>query len=295
MMLAMKTTQTCVIDWFNAHARDLPWRAPDRTPWGVLVSEIMLAQTPVARVEPAWRDWMQRWPTPADLASDQPAEAIRRWDRLGYPRRALWLHQSANACVEHFNGEVPATYDELRTLPGVGDYTASAVMSFAYGKRAVVLDTNVRRVLARMRAGSQFQSPSITASERSLAEQCTPADDATAAQWSAAAMELGALICTATTPACGDCPVSNACAWNLAGQPAYDGPARKTQKFTGTDRQVRGKLMAVIRSSHAPVSRAQLDLVWPDAIQRERALDALIADGLVDPVEQDRFSLPATK
>jgi A/G-specific adenine glycosylase len=146
-----------------------------------------------------------------------------------------------------------------------------------------------------MWAGSQFPSPSITISEQSLAQQCTPADDATAAQWSAAAMELGALICTAATPACGECPVSNVCAWNLAGQPAYDGPARKTQKFTGTDRQVRGKLMAAIRTSHEPVSRAQLDLVWPDAIQRERALDTLIADGLVDPVEQDHFSLPATK
>ena len=295
MMLTMKATQKRVVDWYDLHARELPWRAPDRTPWGVLVSEIMLAQTPVARVEPAWRIWMQRWPTPADLASDQPAEAIRRWDRLGYPRRALWLHQSATVCVERFNGEVPTTYEELRTLPGVGDYTAAAVMSFAYGQRAVVLDTNVRRVLARIWGGSQFPSPSITAGERALADECTPAEDTAAAQWSVAAMELGALICTAATPTCHECPVSSACVWNLAGQPAYDGPARKTQKFTGTDRQVRGKLMAVIRSSHEPVPKAQLDVVWADALQRERALDGLIADGLVDPIKDNHFTLPTTK
>jgi A/G-specific adenine glycosylase len=292
MMLTMNAVQTRVIDWYHQNARELPWRSPDRTPWGVLVSEIMLAQTPVARVEPAWVDWMRRWPVPAALAADQPAAAIRHWDRLGYPRRALWLHQSAVVCVERFDGEVPQTYEELRALPGVGDYTASAVLAFAYGRRSVVLDTNVRRVLARIWAGSQYPAASITSAERAMADACVPADDETAAQWSVAAMELGALICTSASPRCGECPVQDACAWNLAGKPAYDGPPRKTQKFAGTDRQVRGKLMAALRQSTTPVTKGELDLVWPDAIQRERALDALIADGLVDPVDDDRFTLP---
>ena len=290
----MSTVQDTVIRWYHQHARELAWRSPDRTPWGVLVCEIMLQQTPVARVEPAWQEWMTRWPTPTDLANDQPAEAIRRWDRLGYPRRALWLHQAATRCVEQFEGRVPDTYEDLRSLPGVGDYTASAVLAFAYGRRAVVLDTNVRRTLGRMWAGEQFPAPSITASERTLAESIVPADDQTAAQWSIAVMELGALICTATKPACELCPVRTECTWTIAGQPPYDGPPRKTQKFTGTDRQVRGKIMAVLRRSDEPVHRSEIDLVWADAIQRNRALDALVADGLVDPIDELHFTLPSS-
>jgi len=291
----VSTVQNTIIAWYHVHARELAWRAADRTPWGVLVSEVMLQQTPVARVEPAWHDWMTRWPTPAALAEDQPAEAIRRWDRLGYPRRALWLHQAATRCVENFQGHVPDTYEGLRSLPGIGDYTAAAVLSFAFGRRAVVLDTNVRRVLARIWSGQQFPGSSITATERALAESIVPADDATAAQWSVAVMELGALICTAAKPACALCPVQKSCAWNLAGQPPYDGAPRKTQKFAGTDRQVRGKLMAVLRAANEPTPKATLDLVWPDARQRDRALDGLVADGLVDPIGDQYFVLPTSK
>src|SRR3954470_7118450 len=134
--------------WYADNARDLPWRRPDVSPWAVLVSEVMLQQTPVARVVPAWQEWMQRWPTPADLAAEPAGEAVRAWGRLGYPRRALRLHTAARAIVEQHGGEVPASYDDLRALPGVGDYTAAAVATFAHGRRHVVLDTNVRRVLA---------------------------------------------------------------------------------------------------------------------------------------------------
>ena len=281
-----------LLAWYAATARDLPWRGPARTPWGVLVSEVMLQQTPVDRVVPAWQAWLERWPVPADLAADSPGEAVRQWGRLGYPRRALRLHAAAAACVERFEGQVPSAYDDLRSLPGVGDYTAAAVLAFAYGRRAVVLDTNVRRVLARVLGGAEHPRPSVTVEERRAADAVLPDDDATAAAWSVAVMELGALVCTSAAPRCEACPVRVSCAWVAAGRPPYDGPPRKVQAFAGTDRQVRGRLLAVLRESASPVAKAELDAVWDDAVQRERALDGLVADGLVDPLPDGRYALP---
>lgn len=283
-----------VLAWYAAHARDLPWRRPDRDPWGVLVSEVMLQQTPVDRVVPAWEAWLARWPDPAALAAEPPGEAVRMWGRLGYPRRALRLHAAAAACVERFDGRVPSAYDDLRSLPGVGDYTAAAVLAFAFGRRAVVLDTNVRRVLARLLDGAALPRPSVTVAERSRTDAALPDDDATAATWSVAVMELGALVCTATSPACDRCPVADPCAWRGAGSPAYDGPSRPVQRFAGTDRQVRGRLMAVLRDAHHAVPKEALDVVWHDVVQRERALDGLVADGLVDPLPDGRYALPGT-
>lgn len=281
-----------VLDWFDRHQRDLPWRSADRTPWGVLVSEVMLQQTPVARVLPAWTDWMTRWPTPAALAADAPGEAVRAWGRLGYPRRALRLHAAAVAIVRDHDGEVPGGQAELRALPGVGEYTAAAVQAFGFGRRAVVLDTNVRRVLARLLAGVEHPSPSVTAAERRQAEAVLPADHACAALWSVAVMELGALVCTATAPDCPGCPVSGACAWRSAGQPPGIRP-RPVQRFAGTDRQARGRLIAVLREAHEPVAHEVLALAWTvDPIQRERALDGLVADGLVELVGADSYGLP---
>jgi A/G-specific adenine glycosylase len=281
-----------LLAWYAVHARELPWRQPDRTPWGVLVSEVMLQQTPVDRVVPAWEAWLTRWPAPADLAADPPGDAVRMWARLGYPRRALRLHAAAVACVERFAGQVPSAYDDLRSLPGVGDYTAAAVRAFAFGRRAVVLDTNVRRVLARLLEGSALPRPAVTVAERAAADAVLPDDDAAAALWSVAVMELGALVCTATAPRCDACPVSGRCAWLAAGRPAYDGPARPVQRFAGTDRQVRGLLLAVVRDAHGAVGKAALDAVWDDAVQRERALDSLVADGLLDPLADGTYALP---
>ncbi len=283
-----------VIAWYDRHARDLPWRAPDRTPWGVLVSEVMLQQTQVPRVEPVWREWLERWPTPAALAAEQPATAIRAWGRLGYPGRALRLHAAAQAIVDRHAAQIPADYHALRALPGVGEYTAAAVMSFAFDQRHAVLDTNVRRVLARAVVGAAYPAQATTATERRLAESMLPADGATAARWSVAAMELGALICTARSPQCSTCPIAISCAWRLAGFPPYDGPVRRSQTFAGTDRQARGALMAVLREGPADVSKHRLDAVWPhDPIQRERALDGLVADGLVEPID-GRYRLPTS-
>jgi len=282
-----------LLAWYAAHARDLPWRRPSSDAWGVLVSEVMLQQTPVDRVVPAWEAWLSRWPTPQALAADSPGEAVRMWGRLGYPRRALRLHAAAVESAARFDGRVPSTYDDLRSLPGVGDYTAAAVMSFAYGRRAVVLDTNVRRVLARLVDGAALPPPSVTVAERDAAEAVLPDDDATAAAWSISLMELGALVCTSSSPSCGACPVAASCAWLAAGQPAYDGPERKAQKFAGTDRQARGQLLSVLREADGPVPKLLLDAVWDEPVQRERALDGLVADGLVDPLPDGRYALPS--
>ena len=282
-----------VLTWYAANARDLPWRRPDASPWAVLVSEIMLQQTPVVRVLPAYESWLARWPVPAALAAEPPGEAVRAWGRLGYPRRALNLHASARAIVDRHDGVVPAEYDELRALPGVGAYTAAAVASFAYRRRHAVLDTNVRRVLARVVTGVEYPPKAQTTAEVRVAESLLPPDPPVAARWSVAVMELGALVCTARTPRCADCPLSGDCTWRLAGKPAYDGPPRKGQTYAGTDRQCRGRLLAVLRHSSGPVEKAALDDVWDDTLQRERSLAALIEDGLVDPLDDGRYALPS--
>jgi A/G-specific adenine glycosylase len=282
-----------ILRWYADHARDLPWRRPEASAWSVLVSELMLQQTPVARVLPVHEAWLVRWPSPAALAAEPSGEAVRAWGRLGYPRRALRLHAAAVAIVERYDGGVPDSYDELLTLPGVGDYTAAAVASFAFGRRHVVLDTNVRRVFARALGGVEFPAASVTRSERDLAESVLPEDDATAATWAVAVMELGALVCTAAGPRCEECPLAERCAWRAAGHPAYDGPPRRAQAWAGTDRQCRGRLMAVLRDADGPVHSSRLDAAWPqDADQRSRCLDGLLADGLVSRTGASSWSLP---
>ncbi|MEU8828704.1 A/G-specific adenine glycosylase [Streptomyces sp. NPDC048636] len=283
-----------VIDWFDAHARDLPWRRPEAGAWGVMVSEFMLQQTPVSRVLPVYEQWLARWPRPADLAAEPPGEAVRAWGRLGYPRRALRLHGAAAAIRERHGGDVPSDHAQLLALPGVGEYTAAAVASFAYGQRHAVLDTNVRRVFARAVGGAQYPPNATTAAERKLARTLLPDDESTAARWAAATMELGALVCTARTPACVRCPIVAHCAWHGAGAPEHDGPPRRTQSYAGTDRQVRGKLLAVLREAIAPVPQASLDQVWNEPVQRARALDGLVADGLVEPLAGGYYRLPLT-
>jgi A/G-specific adenine glycosylase len=291
-----------VLAWYARHARDLPWRAPGATPWSVLVSEIMLQQTPVARVWPEYLRWIARWPTPAALAAEPAGEAIRQWGRLGYPRRALRLHETATILTARHGGKVPADRDTLLALPGIGSYTAAAVASFAFGQRHAVLDTNVRRVLARLVAGQPRAAATPSVAERRLAESLLPAEPAVAARWSVAVMELGALVCTAASPRCDTCPVAGDCAWLAAGRPEEPknsrDPAgaagRRTQRYDGTDRQCRGRLLAVLRDSGVPVSRADFDAVWPGQAQLARALDGLIADGLADPLPDGRFALPGS-
>jgi len=278
--------------WFAVHRRDLPWREPEAGAWAVMVSEFMLQQTPVARVLPVYRAWLARWPEPAALAAEEPGEAVRAWGRLGYPRRALRLHGAATAIVERHGGRVPEDYAQLRALPGVGEYTAAAIASFAYGRRAIVLDTNVRRVLARAFTGVEFPADSLSAAERALAESVLPQAEDDAAGWAAASMELGALVCTAKAPKCTQCPISELCTWHGLGRPAHDGPPRRGQSYAGTDRQARGRLLAVLRDARQPVDESAFEPVWHTAEQRERALAGLLADGLAVRLPDGRYRLP---
>jgi A/G-specific adenine glycosylase len=270
-----------VVDWYDASARDLPWRRHDASPWGVLVSEVMLQQTPVSRVLPVYEAWLKRWPTPGALARDSLGDAIRAWGRLGYPRRAQRLWEAARMIERDFDGELPTTEAELRTLPGIGEYTAAAVKAFAYRQRSVVLDTNVRRVLGRVFGGLELPPVGLSVAERQAAQQLVPDDGEEAATWSVALMELGALVCTARRPRCSDCPVRDLCRWRALGYPPDAGPPRRGQGYHGTDRECRGRILALLRSSDGPVDAEVVRLSWDDAVQRERAVDSLLRDGLV--------------
>lgn len=275
--------------WFDVHERPLPWRST--TPWGVLVSEFMLQQTPVDRVLPVWHTWLERWPTPAALAADAPGEAIRAWGRLGYPRRARRLHESATVIVERHGGEIPDSEEDLLALPGVGDYTAAAIRAFAFGQRSIVLDTNIRRVIARTLDAQASAPAHIRRGERQRADDLWPRTNAESARWSAAVMEFGALVCTARTPHCSACPVIDTCAWTAAGQPAGES-ARRQPRYEGSDREVRGRLMQIVRDADGAVTQARLAKAWPDNEQRERALAGLLADGLLAADGRARYRLP---
>jgi A/G-specific adenine glycosylase len=280
-------------EWFAANGRDLPWRRPGFTAWGTLVSEFMLQQTPVVRVIPRLEEWLARWPTPADLAASPSGDAVRAWDRLGYPRRALNLHAAAVAITDRHGGVVPHDVDELLALPGVGDYTARAVAVFAFGHRHPVVDVNIRRVIARAVHGNGEPGP---AHKHDLVdmEALLPDDLEGARLTNVAMMELGALVCTARSPRCDECPLASQCAWRLAGYPAFEGKRAAVQKrFEGSDRQVRGLIMAELRASDIPVTGAEIVLVWPDDVQRDRALAGLLADGLATGTALSGYSLPA--
>ncbi len=282
-----------VIAWFAANARDLPWRRPGFSAWGTLVSEIMLQQTPVARVIPRLELWLARWPSPDALAADSPADAVRAWDRLGYPRRALALHAAAVAISTHHDGIVPDDMDALLALPGIGDYTARAVAAFAYGKPVPVVDVNTRRVLARAVLGQGEAGPARTRVDLALMQELLPSDPAHARQFNAGAMELGQTVCVARTPQCEACPIAELCAWRAAGYPEYEGPTAPRQaRFEGSDRHVRGLIMRELRQSDTPVPADVIEQLWPDAVQRERALAGLLADGLAIAGDNE-FSLPS--
>lgn len=277
-----------LLAWYAREQRDLPWRRPGVTPWQILVSEFMLQQTPVARVEPVWLAWIARWPTPSATAAAGAADVLRAWGKLGYPRRAKRLHECATVIAEDHGDEVPADVDVLLTLPGVGAYTARAIACFAYRQRVPVVDTNVRRVIARAVHG-RADGP---ASVRDLADAAALLPEgADAPVFSVAVMELGATVCTARAARCGLCPLSR-CAWRSLGFPAETAPPRRVQRYAGTDRQVRGRLLDVLRASDLPVTRAQLDVAWlTDPAQRDRALDSLLVDGLIEQTSDGRFAL----
>jgi A/G-specific adenine glycosylase len=270
-----------IISWFAENRRDLPWREPGFPAWGTLVSEFMLQQTPVARVIPRLAEWLDRWPTPGALASVPPGEAVRAWANLGYPRRALWLHAAAVQITERHDGVVPHAVDDLLALTGVGDYTARAVAAFAYGHRHPVVDTNTRRVIARAIDGNAEPAPPSNTRDLAAMESLLPDDLSDAHAVNAGMMELGAIVCTARSPRCDACPIADLCAWRRAGYPEYVGKRKAVQKkYEGSDRHVRGLIMAELRAAHVPVTALEIETLWTDAAQRDRALAGLVADGL---------------
>jgi A/G-specific adenine glycosylase len=284
--------------WFDTNKRDLPWRGQGATPWAVLVSEVMLQQTPVARVIPHFEAWLKRWPTPSDLANDSVSEAIKAWARLGYPRRAKALYDAATVIHTVHGGEVPKDLDALLALPGVGDYTARAILCFAFGMKQPVVDTNVRRVIARAMLGQGEAGPPRTTHDRKNVEEALAAvsDDATACLAVAGLMELGAVVCMAKTTLCDQCPLSAACAWRNAGYPVYGGPqGPKQARYEGSDRQVRGIILRELRNSDTAIPGVFLATLWSEPAQFERALRSLIADGLVvnSPEQRDAYELPS--
>ena len=267
--------QQVILNWFDQNRRELPWR--DTSPWGVMVSEFMLQQTPVHRVLPIWRLWLEKWPTPSDLASASRAEVITDWGRLGYPRRALRLHDSAKIISRDFQNMVPGSLEELRALPGVGEYTAAAIMAFAFNESPLVQDVNIRRLFARVIDGVEFPTSSPSKVERELRSKLIPSDGA---KWAAATMELGALICSSQKPKCDLCPLKQQCAWRVNGYPKSE-LIRKSQPWAGTDRQCRGTLVQALRENQK-LSMAALKNIWHDPSQVEKALKTLIADGLIE-------------
>ena len=282
----MNSLEKPITQWFAKNKRELPWRAT--TPWGVMVSEFMLQQTPVARVLPKWIEWMERWPSPAELAKATPAQVITAWGRLGYPRRALRLHESAKIIARDFENEVPDSEEVLRSLPGIGDYTAAAISAFAFSANTLVMDVNIRRVLVRVLDGKEHPTSSPTVRERESRLAILPRRNAN--NWAAATMELGALICTSKNPSCNDCPIISQCKWRKNGYPQSE-LVRKSQDWHGTDRKCRGTIVQALRESES-LTVSAIKKLWPDESQVEKALETLLEDNLIEEHSRSRFRLP---
>ena len=272
--------------WFKKNKRDLPWRKTDT--WGILVSEFMLQQTPVNRVLPVYNEWMKRWPTAAHLAKATPAEVITAWGRLGYPRRALRLHECAKVITDQLKGEIPTTEVELRKLPGVGEYTAAAMVAFAFSGRSLVLDINIRRLFVRLFDGAESPTTSATKDEKARYEELIPKKDPHI--WAAATMELGALVCTSQSPKCAICPVSDKCLWRSLDYPKSD-VVKRRQSWHGTDRQCRGAVVQALRENEI-LTKSQIEQLWDVPSQLEKALLTLLDDGLIEARGKSKFSLP---
>ena len=282
----MNQLEKPIVSWFKKNKRDLPWR--NTTPWGVMVSEYMLQQTPVNRVLPKWHEWMQRWPTPQDLAKATPAQVITAWGRLGYPRRALRLHAAAQIIAEDFNNQVPEDAATLQTFPGIGEYTAAAITAFAFEQQSLVMDVNIRRLLTRIIDGNEHPKPAPTTKEKASRLALKPNKNAHI--WAAATMELGALVCTSKNPICEKCPVISQCNWRKNGYPKT-ALVRKSQDWQGTDRKCRGTIVQALRENESLTENA-IKKLWPDESQVEKALKTLQEDLLIEAIPRNRYRLP---
>lgn len=276
---------SALLGWGERVRRDLPWRRT-RDPWAVLVSELMLQQTQVARVIPRYEAFLTRFPTPADCAAAPPAAVIAAWDGLGYNRRAVHLHRAAAELVARHGGRVPADLPALLALPGVGPYTARAVLAFAHGQDHGVVDTNAARFLARAVSGRRLAPREA----QTLADALVPTGQGWA--WNQAVLDLGATVCVKRRPRCAGCPVRTWCAWQRAGGREPDpaegsaGTSGTQSRFVGSDRQGRGRLVTALRAGPVPRSRLAMVTGWPDEPERaDRVAAALVADGLAEEVD----------
>lgn len=322
-----RLTRSSVALFWQTRARDLPWRFGRTTPWGVLVCEVMSQQTQMSRVVPYWTAWMQTWPDAQSLSCATAAEVITAWGRLGYPRRALRLQECARVVANEYHNSLPRSYEELIALPGVGDYTASAVLSFAYGEQVAVIDTNIRRVLTRTFAGVESHGGSTTRADRELAAAVLPKSDFDAASndsspaaptcaptqssptctssvWNQSIMEIGATLCTAQSPQCDTCPLQRWCRFKAAGFPGLG--ARRTrpqQRFVGTNRQVRGIILQALRKAHSSqissqhtqqhsLQRNEINALWSNQAQLGECIASLDNDGLIVVLEDGTVTLP---
>jgi A/G-specific adenine glycosylase len=280
-----------LLAWTEGRRRDLPWRRT-RDPWAVLVSELMLQQTQVARVASRWPDFLERFPTPAACAAAPPGDVIRAWAGLGYNRRALNLHRAATAMVQRHGGAVPSGLPDLLALPGVGPYTARAVQAFAFEVDVGLVEVNSARVLARAHAGRP-----LTAREaQAMADSLVPAGKGWV--WNSAMLDLGATVCTGADPACHVCPIAADCAWRAAGRAGPDpsvgtaGVGARQVPFAGSDRQGRGRLVAALRRGPVAVVDLPRAMGWPGEPQRARRIaDALVSEGLAQ-LAGERLRLP---
>ncbi|MFO7959416.1 MAG: A/G-specific adenine glycosylase [Nitriliruptoraceae bacterium] len=277
--------------WAEGTRADLPWRAT-RDPWAIVVAELMLQQTQVVRVVPRYLGFLEAYPTPAACAAASVGEVVRAWEGLGYNRRAINLHGAAQVIVAEHDGAVPDRLDALLALPGIGPYTARAVLAFAFERDHGVVDTNAARVLARAAAGHRLAARAA----QDLADELVPMGYGWA--WNQAMLDLGAQVCVKRKPRCGDCPITGSCAWARSGFAAPDpadgtaGVTKRQSVFAGSDRQGRGRLVQALRTGPVEIQRVADVAGWPEEPERARRIaDALVGEGLAEYVD-GQLSLP---
>lgn len=281
-----------LLAWGAANRRDLPWRRT-RDPWAVLVSELMLQQTQVPRVVPRWGEFLARFPSPRSCASADVGDVVRAWAGLGYNRRAVNLHRCAVEVVRRHGGRLPDSLEALLALPGIGPYTARAVLVFAFERDIGLVDTNAGRFVARALAGR----PVPLKEGQALADAAVPA--AAGWAWGQAVFDLGASVCTKRAPRCEACPIVAACRWAQAGWPAPDpvpgsaGISGPQPPLEGSDRQGRGRLVDALCRGSLRSDELALAAGWPDDAERTaRVAATLVADGLAVVTDDGGLRLP---
>jgi A/G-specific adenine glycosylase len=280
--------QRSLLAWFRTAGPVYPWRERERDPYAVLVSEVMLQQTQASRVVDAFPVFMERFPDVGSLAEASRGDVLRAWGGLGYPRRAASLHEAARRIVRDHDGSVPIDVGALLALPGIGPYTAAAVTSIAYGSPVAAIDTNVRKVMARLELAAEpdevLEADVVDAASRWL-EREAPGD------WNQAVMNLGREVCR-PTPRCDACPLAAACAFRAGGRVGRRS-GRRQPAFAGSMRQARGGVLRELRGRDRAATIGTIAAALDLPVTRvDLAVDALERDGLVRRTGSGRVGLP---